>query len=471
MSERGTLLVIGGGIGGYTAAIRAARQGLRVTLLECTELGGTCLNIGCIPTKSLLHQSKVWREWGPGSGGPFLRLNDEALCSVMDKKNRAVRQLVEGVRTLLRTNEVSYVQGTAEFIGPRCVRVRETGTELLADHVIIATGSEPVMPAIPGHDFEGVIDSEQALALTTLPERLLIIGGGVIGLEFAQLFSDFGSQVTVVEKQSRPLSEEDAEAAEVVRSQLARRGVEFALGTTVQEISREESRLRVRIASAQTDTAMHADLVLIATGRRARTRGLGLELAGIELDDGFIRTDDRCATSAHAVFAVGDVRGGPLLAHKASAEAECAVANILGQQASMSGRVLPRAVYTSPEVASAGLTEEQARESIADLRVGRFPFSASGRAITNEATTGFVKVLADGQTEQIVGICMAGDDVSNLLGEATLAVQMELTLSGLMETVHAHPTLTEALMEAAYEAHGAGAIHLPPRGRRVRDAK
>lgn len=467
MNPTGTrkkLVVIGGGVGGYTAAIRAARDGLDVTLVERGELGGTCLNAGCIPTKSLLHQAQVFRQAGTlGHFGIDPARLTLAIGVVMGKKNEAVAKLVGGVNTLVRRNRITLVKGSAEFTGPRTLRIRETGAALVADVVVIASGSEPVLPPIPGVDLEGVVTSDGALAISVLPRQVLIVGGGVIGVEFAQIFSDFRVQVTVVEKLERLVAEEDAETTAVLQRCLVRNGVDIVTGGTVQAIRRKGAQLAVGFSTAAGAREVTVDMVLVAVGRKPRLGELALDKAGIRVQGGAIQTDDRCRTNVAQVYAVGDVRGGLLLAHKAAAEAECAIADITGHPTTMTGRAIPRAVYTTPEIAAVGLTEAEARSTYPKLKVGRFPFSASGKAISTGHVEGFVKIVADGATDQVVGISMVGPDVTNLLGEATLAVQMELTLPALMETVHAHPTLTEALMEAAHDAYDGGAIHLPPR--------
>ena len=458
------LVVIGGGIGGYTSAIRAAREGLQVTLVESGALGGTCLNVGCIPTKSLLHQAHMFREAGTmGHFGVDAAKLSVAIGAVMRKKDDAVQQLVRGVATLVRRNQITLVQGTGEFVAAKTIRIRETGALLQADGVVIASGSEPAIPPIPGVDLPGVVTSDGALAIEVLPKSVLIVGGGVIGVEFAQIFNDFRSNVTVVEKLERLLPEEDEEAATVLHRSLVKNGVEIVTGGSVQSIKRAGEQLAVQFSTPTGARELAVDMVLVAVGRRPRLKDLALEKAGVTVQAGAVATDERCRTNIANVYAVGDARGGLLLAHKAAAEAECAVADFIGHAATMAGRAVPRAVYTAPEIGAVGLTEAQARKAYPKLKVGRFPFAASGKAITLGHTEGFVKLLADGATDQVVGIVMVGPDVTNLLGEATLAVQMELTLPALMETVHAHPTLTEVLMEAAHDAYNGGAIHLPPK--------
>lgn len=463
MSARGpqaSLVVIGGGVGGYTAAIRAAREGMAVTLVECGELGGTCLNVGCIPTKSLLHQAhlfrgaEAWRLYGLDP--KQLRVDYAAVAA---KKSQVVQQLVQGVRSLVQRNRIRLVQGTAEFVDAHTLRIRESGDTVRGERFVVATGSEPIVPRLPGVDLPGVVTSDGALAWTTLPRRVLVVGGGVIGVEFAQIFSDFGCEVTVVEQQDGLLLQEDPDIVRVLHQQLVAGGVTFRLNATVEGLCQDGAQLQATLAGKGARTTLGVDAVLVAVGRRPRLTGLSrLEL---RMDKGALATDDFCRTSLSHVYAVGDVRGGPLLAHKASAEAECAVAHMLGGQRPISASVIPRAVYTSPELAAVGLTEAEARSQAGGIKVGRFPFSASGKALSMGETQGLVKVVADAATEQILGISMVGPDVTNLLGEATLAVQMELTLEALAQTVHAHPTLAEALMEAAHDASG-DAIHLPP---------
>jgi dihydrolipoamide dehydrogenase len=451
------LIVIGGGVGGYTAAIRAARAGVSVTLIEAGPLGGTCLNIGCIPTKSLLHQAHVLDlARAQGLVDPQAAI---AFAPMVSARQQAVSRLVQGVQTLVRRNRITLVNGTAEFVDARTVRVRETGQHLSAAHVVIATGSMPVVPPIEGASLPGVITSDGALALTDLPRRVVIVGGGVIGVEFAQIFATLGCETTLVELRERLLAEEDADIAAVLQDALAHRGVSIRCGVSVRRIVKDGDALAVETGDAR----IPADRVLVATGRRPVVDGFGVENAGVAVRNGAIVTDVHCRTSAPNIYAVGDARGGLLLAHKAGADAECAIAHLLGRPHDIDTRVIPRAVYTAPEVAAVGMTEDAARAACPELKIGRFPFAANGKAVSGGETEGFVKVMADARSEQILGIAMVGPSVTHLLGEATLAVQMELTLQALAETVHAHPTLSEALMEAAHDALDGGAIHLPPR--------
>jgi dihydrolipoamide dehydrogenase len=474
-----SLLVLGGGIGGYTAAIRAAREGMSVTLVEPGELGGTCLNVGCIPTKSLLHQAHQFRQVHSmqafGIDPLKLRLD---FAAVGAKKNQVVQQLVQGVRSLVKRNRITLVKGHAEFIEPNTVLLQETGERLRAAHFVVATGSVPVMPPLLDMELPAVVTSDGALKLERLPHRVLVMGGGAVGVEFAQIFRDFGSEVILVEQQEALLSQEDSEVVAVLHQHLEKRGVAMRLGRRVQLLRAAgavpKTSIQVELTGSDSPEQLEVDLVLVAVGRQPRVEGLGLDRLGIRMNKGAIATDDVGRTSLPHIYAVGDVRGGLMLAHKASAEAEVAVAHMLFQgkarsgfqlnhqgPLSMAALVIPRAVYTSPEIAAVGLTEEQARTAHLKVKVGRFLFSANGRALSMGESEGLVKVVADAATDRVLGISMVGPSVTNLLGEATLAVQMELTLKALAQTVHPHPTLTEALAEAAHDADG-NAIHIPP---------
>lgn len=457
------LLVIGGGVGGYTAAIRAARSGLKVLLIEASELGGTCLNRGCIPTKSLLQQGHDFRR---AQGMRAFGIQADSLllnyALVRQRKDQVVAQLVQGVRSLVRKNNIELLTGMAELEDAHTARIRSTDQRVSFKRLLIATGSEPAGLTVPGVNLPGVINSDQALTLSELPASVLILGGGVVGLEFAQIYSDFGVPVTVAEARPALIAQEDPDIVAVLQQALAQQGVEFHLGALATSIQAHGQQLQVQLKIDGRANSLAAHQVLVAVGRRPLSRGLGLERLGVKLQGQAVLIDEVCRTNLAHVYAVGDVCGGAMLAHRASAQAEVAVAHMLGQVRSQEALVIPRAVYTSPEIATVGLTETQARAQGLSLKVGRFPFAASGKALVMGQAQGFVKVIADAQTEQVLGVGMVGPEVSQLLGEATLAVQMELTLPALMQTVHAHPTLTEALMEAAHDAHDGAAIHLPP---------
>lgn len=457
------LLVIGGGIGGYTAAIRGARLGMRVCLVEQGALGGTCLNVGCIPTKSLLHHSAQLRDMAQlGGHGVDPAAIRPRMALLAQEKSAAVKRLVGGVETMIRRNQVERVKDRASFVGHKTVRLAGSGETLSADIVVVATGSIPSIPRIEGIGLPGVITSDEAVALEQLPESIAILGGGVIGVEFAQIFANLGVAVTIFEMADAILGGEDREAVDVLAGVLSSQGVVIRTGARVRSISRRGEGLCVAAEDKNGSCVVDAGLVLVATGRRPNIGELGLENACVEIRDGAIAVDEWQRTSAEGVYAVGDVCGGPLLAHKAGAEAESAMANATGRwSAPVRSLAMPSAVYTQPELASVGLSEAQARQR-GQVKVGRFPFAANGKAIAGGHFEGFVKIVADAEYEQILGITIVGPEASNLLGEATLAVQMEMTLPALMGTIHAHPTLCEALVEAAHDAHDGGAIHLPP---------
>jgi len=466
-----SLLVLGGGIAGYTAAIRAAREGMSVTLVEPGELGGTCLNVGCIPTKSLLHQAHQFRQAHLMQAfgiDPFkLRLD---FAAVGAKKNQVVQQLVQGVRSLIKRNRITLVKGHAEFIEPNTVQLQETGERLRAAHFVVATGSVPVMPPLLGIDLPGVVTSEGALKLERLPHRVLVMGAGAVGVEFAQIFRDFGCEVILVEQQEALLYQEDSEVVAVLHQHLEKRGVAMRLGRRVQLLRAAgavpKTSIQVELTASDSPEQLEVDLVLVAVGRKPRVEGLGLERLEIRMNKGAIATDDVGRTSLPHIYAVGDVRGGLMLAHKAGAEAEVAVAHMLFQgkarsgfqlnhqgPLSMAALVIPRSVYTSPEIAAVGLTEEQARTAHLKVKVGRFLFSANGRALSMGESEGLVKVVADAATDRVLGISMVGPNVTNLLGELTLAVQMELTLQALAQTVHTHRGLGRSRSRRRWKRH------------------
>lgn len=462
MPDKKHLAVIGGGIGGYTAAIRAARNGFEVTLIEKETLGGTCLNVGCIPTKSLLHNSGMIAELAAPQGHEVEQAPPYPdLQLMMNRKSATVSRLVGGVETLIKRNAITSIAGTAELTEEKNIRVQETGQVIKADTIVIATGSKPFLPPIEGIDLPGVIVSDEAISLNEIPRRIMIIGGGVIGVEFAQIFANLGSEVKIIELADRLLAGEDPEIVDVLEQSMRRQGVEFRTDTRVLGITKEEHGLVTNLEQSGVREEIESDIVLLAVGRKPNLMP-DLETAGIEIIDGAIRVDEWQRTNVSSIYAIGDVCGGPLLAHKAAAEAEAALAHMLSKGPSMRGRVIPRGVYTSPEIASVGLSEDLARAQ-GLVKIGRFPFSANGKALIKGHAEGLVKIVADEEYEQILGISMVGPGVTELLGEATMAVQMELTLTALAQIVHAHPSLSEAFTEAAHDALDHGAIHIPPR--------
>jgi dihydrolipoamide dehydrogenase len=459
------IVVIGGGPGGYPAAIKAAQLGADVTLIDKGGVGGTCLHRGCIPTKFLLKSAKDYTHFlqytkEAGLGASILAPD---LALVMQKKKKIVEQLNQGTISLLKTNGVKVVSGTASFENPGTVRVLESGEELNASAFIIATGSESVQLTIEGSDLPGVLNSDQILQLETLPKSLVIIGGGNIGLEFAQIFSSLGTEVTIIEMLPRILPLEEKEISTEISKILSSSGINVFTDSKVSEIKKPKKQLRISFSQGKKDSKVTAEKVLMAVGRRPYYPKLGIDKIGLRVDkNGAIEVNDVLETSQPGIYALGDVVGGMMLAHKATAEGEFVAQKIMGTLQDKPFKVVPSVTYTTPEIASAGLSEDEAKSRYGKVLVGRFPFFANGRAVLEGVHQGFVKVIADAETECLVGTSMIGPQAGHLIGEAALAIEMESTLGDIAETVHAHPTLSEAFREAVLDAKGE-AIHMPPR--------
>lgn len=459
------LVVIGGGPAGYVGALRAAQLGATVTLVEEKRLGGTCLNAGCMPTKALLYTTELLsalKEAGQlGLEVEGLRLN---WPRVLARKEAVVNQLVQGVGMLLKRARVEVVAGRGELIGPGRVRVTKadgTSAEITADRVLLALGSEPARPPIPSLDLPGVIDSDAALGLNEVPARLAIIGGGVIGVELASVFAAAGSQVTIVEMLPEILPPVDAELASRLREILTARGLAVKTAARVLAIEQGPAGLALRIQVGGQEEIIPADKVLVATGRRPATRNAGLEAAGVKLERGRIVVDEYLETSLPGVYAAGDAVGGTMLAHVGFYEGEVAVENAIGgKKRRVNYKAVPNAIYTSPEVAGVGLTEAQARERGFQVKVGRFPLLANGKALIENGGQGLVKVIANARYGEILGVHILGPRATDLIGEAALAIGLEATLDEVAHTIHPHPTVSEALGEACLAAQGR-ALHIP----------
>ena len=457
-------IVIGSGPGGYVAAIRAAQLGLQTAVVEKSALGGTCLNLGCIPTKAMLSSVEALETARRGAEFGFHAENvTPDYAAIVSRREKIVAQLRSGVEQLMRARKIAVVPGAASLRSPQEVEVMRNGDRqrLQARHVILATGSVPAQPPIPGADLPGVVNSDGLLRLERVPERLAIVGSGAVGLEWGAIFAALGTQVVVFEMVDRILPPADAEISAELAKILARRGFEFHVSATVQAIESADGGLRVRFATPDRgDQAAMADVVLLATGRVPYTEGLGLDRVGIALERRAIPVDDRMRTRVPGVFAIGDCVPGPQLAHVASKEGEVAVENIAGRTARMSYRAVPFCVYTHPEVAWVGLTEEEARQERGEVRVGRFPFRFLGRALAAGTREGLVKIVAEPRYGEVLGVHMLGPHVTDLIAEATLAVAMEATVDELIHTIHAHPTMPEAVMESALDVWQR-AIHKP----------
>jgi len=456
------IVIIGGGPAGYVGAIRAAQLGAKVTLIEKDTLGGTCLNVGCIPTKALLASAAIMHHIkAAGQFGITAEAKGFNWADIQKRKDRVVKKSTAGVGMLLKSRQVEVIKGQARLSGKGKILIEAEGLqkEISYDKLLIATGSQPVIPPIPGKDLPGVIDSTGALALNAVPESLLIIGGGVIGCEMAEVYSTFGSKVTIVEMMPQLIPGEDPEAADLLKKTLGKRGVEIKLEARVDSLTLNGDRLKAEVTEKDgTKAIIEAIKVLVSVGRKASIEGLGLEETGVILENGHIKTDQRMQTNVPGIFAAGDCIGGWLLAHVASREAEIAVENMLGHQTDMEYNAIPRCVYTHPEIASVGIS---AAEIAAGKNLtGKFPFSASGKASCIGELDGFVKISADSVTHQFMGCVIAGANATELISEASLAISNKSTLEDVVSTIHSHPTLHESFLEASLNALGR-AIHLP----------
>jgi dihydrolipoamide dehydrogenase len=453
------VVVIGSGPGGYVCAIKAAQLGLKVAVVEKRgTFGGTCLNIGCIPSKALLHASEMFAE----AAHSFDTLGVEVapklnLKKMMAHKDTTVAANVNGVAFLFKKNKIDAYRGTGKVLGAGKVSVTgEDGKvqEIEAKNVVIATGSE--VAGIPGVkvdiDEKVIVSSTGALALEKVPEKLIVVGGGVIGLELGSVWARLGAKVTVVEFLDTILGGMDGEVSKQFQRLLARQGFEFKLGSKVTAVARSKKGASVTFEPVKGDNAetIEADVVLVATGRRAYADSLGLKEAGIETDDrGRVKTDGHLATNVPGIWAIGDVVAGPMLAHKAEDEGVAVAERIAGQAGHVNYDVIPSVVYTSPEVASVGKTEEELKKAGVDYKVGKFPFTANGRARAMLHTDGFVKILADSKTDKVLGAHIVGFGAGEMIHEAAVLMEFGGSAEDLARTCHAHPTMSEAVKEAA----------------------
>ncbi|HBJ2609026.1 dihydrolipoyl dehydrogenase [Clostridium botulinum] len=458
------LVVIGGGPGGYVAAIRGAQLGAEVTLIEKEKLGGTCLNIGCIPTKVLLHSSELLNEIKEART-LGIEVNNEVKINwtqLQNRKNTVVNTLVSGVSSLLEHNKVKVINGTAAFEGKSSIKVTKDQGEsenIQFDNVIISSGSVPFIPPIEGRELEGVIDSTGALSLDSIPKSMVIIGGGVIGIEFANIFNSLGCKVTVIEMLPYILPPVDREISEILKEKLKKDGIDIYNNCKVTKIENNNENLNVSFEEDNDKLNIEAQKVLIAVGRRANISNLNLESTGVYIEKGCIWVNDNMETNIKGIYAIGDCTGKNMLAHVASDQGIIAVENIMGKNKKMDYKTVPACVYTKPELASVGLTEEQAKQKGVDYKVGKFPLIYNGKSLIMNDTEGFIKIIADKKYEEILGVHILGPRATDLITEAALALRLEATLEEIITTVHAHPTIGEAMKEAAL-AVNKEAIHM-----------
>jgi dihydrolipoamide dehydrogenase len=466
------VIVIGGGPGGYGCAIRLGQLKQRVICVEKEEVGGVCLNWGCVPSKALIAASHTYEKvklHGEGMGilADGLRVDSNKM---QDWKAGIIKKLTSGIRGLFKGNGVELLMGTARVTGPRTVEVKtsEGGTEtLVADKaLVIATGSSTI--EIPSFKFDGtkVIGAREAVSLREVPKRLLVIGGGVIGLELGMVYQKLGSELTVVEATASLLPGVDPECTAVVEKKLVKLGarvLKSALAKGYEKNADGSLAVQIDLGGGKFDTVV-TDVVLVAVGMRPNGAGLGLEELGVKVERGFVPTDALGRTAVDGIYAIGDVSGTPMLAHKATKEGEVIAEVIAGHKAAKDWVSIPAAIFTDPEIAVAGLSEAQAKERGFEVRVGKFPFAALGRAMAVNETEGFFKVVADKATNQLLGVHIVGAEASDLISEGALALEMHAFLEDLGLTIHPHPTLGEGMMEAAMNGLG-HAIHVMNRER------
>ncbi len=455
-------IVIGGGPGGYTAAIRLGQLGKRVTCIERERLGGVCLNWGCMPTKALLHVGEVInaaREVEKmGVEYPEPKIN---LASLNKWKGKMVDDLVNGIGTLFSANKVESLTGSAELVDATSVRVKKAdgSTETIsAKNIVIATGSEPT--SLRGFDRNGntILDSNDSVTLADLPKSILILGAGVVGLEFATIYKRLGADVTVVELLDRALGDTDLEISTLMVRILKKQGIKVHLGTKASSVTVKGSKASAVLEGEINETREY-DKILVAVGRRPITANVGLERVGVKLDRGFVIVDAQRRTSVPNIYAIGDCAGAPLLAHKAMKEGIVAAEAIAGQASAYDPMAVPNCVYTDPQVATAGLSEEQAKAARYDVTIGRFRLAALGRARTVGTTDGMVKLVGDKKTDLVLGIHVISPTAESMIAEAILAIEMGATVEDIGLTMHPHPTFSESVMEAAEALHGR-AIHI-----------
>ena len=463
MPDSYDVIVIGGGPGGYVCAIRAAQLGLRTACVEKrATLGGTCLNIGCIPSKALLQSSENFEEASHSFAdhGVMVEGVKLDLARMMARKDEVVTANVKGVEFLFKKNKVDWLRGSGHVAGPGQVDV--DGTRYAAKHIVVATGSESI--ALPGVELDesAIVSSTGALELDQVPERLVVIGGGYIGLELGSVWKRLGAEVTVIEYLDRLVPGMDAEIAKTFERVLGKQGIKFRLSTKVTGAVRGNDGVTLTIEPAKGGEAeqVKADVVLVAIGRRAHTGELGLEEAGVALDDrGRVQVDAHYATNVAGIYAIGDVIAGPMLAHKAEEEGVALAERIAGQAGHVNYDVIPGVVYTWPEVASIGKTEDDLKRQGISYKVGKFPFTANGRARAMGSTDGFVKLLADKDSDRLLGAHIIGPDAGTLIAELATAMEFGASSEDVARTCHAHPSLSEAVKEAAMAVDGR-ALHI-----------
>lgn len=461
------LTIIGAGPGGYVAALKAAQLGAQVTVIEDTEVGGTCLNRGCIPTKALvasseaLHKAKNLEEFGIEVTGDI----NPNLSKIMERKNKVVSTQVKGIRSLFKSWGVNLIEGRGMILTPEKVEVqkKDNTTEIIeTDKIIVATGSRPAQIPIFPFDGKHILSSDDALNIKSIPKSLIIIGAGVIGCEFACIFKELGTEVTMVEMMPRAVSTEDPEISEIIEKELKKKKIKLMTGVKVEKVeghkAEENGGIHVYLADGK---ELVAEKLLVSIGRALNTENIGLEAVGIKKGArGEILVNEKMETNIEGIYAIGDVTGGILLAHTASKQGIVAASNACGKEKRYDSSVVPAAIFTSPEIGSVGLREHQAKDKGINIKTGHFQFRALGKAHAMGEIAGMIKIVADADTDKVIGVHIIGPHASDLVHEGALAIKAGLTVKEVADMIHAHPTLAEGLMEAAEDVHGE-AIHAP----------
>jgi dihydrolipoamide dehydrogenase len=460
------LVILGGGPGGYVAAIKAAQSGIDVTIVEKEYFGGTCLNVGCIPTKVLLNTVDIYHMLVQDSSEFGINYDNLTVDwnALQKRKTKVVKTLVGGVESLLLSNKVEICFGKGTFISRNNMEVEhpDGNKEVISfDKAIIATGSVPVILPIPGIDGENIITSNEVLSLDALPESICIVGGGVIGSEFASIFSRLGVKVTIVEMLPWIIGNMDRDIVRYLDDELKKLGVEILVGTKVEKFESSGKHVNISVTSKDGERIVESEKVLLSIGRKPVVKDIGLETIGVEVDRAIV-VNENMETSVENIYAVGDCNGGVMLAHVASAQGVVAVESMLKKKSKTDFRTVPYCVYTKPELASVGMTERQAKESGRSYSVGCFPLMGNGKSLILGETEGLVKYIADSSTGEIIGMHIAGPKATELIVEGALAIRLEATVDEILSTIHGHPTVAESIHEAAHAVFGQ-AIHMPPK--------
>ena len=454
------LVVIGAGPGGYTAAIKATQLGMKTAIVEKGKnLGGTCLNVGCIPSKALLSSSELFHEAQHGFKSHGIKAEGVTMdvAAMMKRKDGVVRKMARGIDYLMNKNGIEHVSGFGRIVNAGEVEVTggEAARTLKTKRILIATGSS--VSGLPFLEFDGetVLSSDHAIALGQAPESMIVIGGGAIGLELGSVWARLGTKVTVVEFLTRIAAIFDEDITQALQKLLQKQGLKFHLGTGVESAEKTKTGIKLTAAKGDKSLQLEAEKVLVAVGRKPNTDGLGATEAGVELDErGRIRTDAEWQTNVPGIYAIGDVIAGPMLAHKAEQEAVAAVERMAGKAGRVNYDTIPWVIYTAPEVAAVGLTEAEAKEKGHEVSVGAFPFQANGRAVAGAHADGLAKVIADKATDRVLGAQILSANASELIAEAVLLMEFDGSAEDLARTIHAHPTMSEGLREAAHMAMG-----------------